>query len=191
MDVREALTRRRAILITPLAFGAIVALTSRKGVAPAQAEEVTIIPFDDSGNALAAEHRKTIVRSDAEWRKILTSEQFYVTRRENTDTPYTGTYYKMHERGIFRCIWCGNAVFHSDTKFDSGTGWPSFYAPIAKENIATRRDTSMMMERVEVHCTLCLAHLGHVFDDGPAPTGLRYCMNESSLRFVRSVARET
>ena len=183
--IKELITRRRALIITPFAFAGIIAVTSRKGAAPPPAEDVTIVPFDELGHAQAAVVEKRVVRTDGEWKKMLTPDQFYVTRRESTDTPYTGTYYKMHEHGLFRCVCCANAVFHSDTKFDSGTGWPSFWAPLTKENIATRRDTSLMMERVEVHCTLCLAHLGHLFDDGPAPTGLRYCLNESSLRFVR------
>lgn len=185
MDWRETLTRRRAVLITPFAFAGLIAVTSRKGSTTPPAEDVAIVPFDDDGNAQAPVMRKRVIRSDAEWKRTLSAEQFYVTRRENTDTPYTGTYYQLHERGIFRCVCCANAVFRSEAKFDSGTGWPSFYEPIAPQNIATRHDTSMMMDRTEVHCALCLAHLGHVFDDGPAPTGLRFCVNESSLRFVR------
>ena len=182
---KEILTRRRALVITPFAFAGLYAVSSRKEKVSAVAEDVTIVPFGDDGRALAASLVKRIVRTDAEWRSILTPNQFYVTRRESTDAPYTGTFYKSHERGLFRCVCCSNAVFGSDAKFDSGTGWPSFWEPVAAQNVATRKDTSLMMERVEVHCTLCLAHLGHVFDDGPAPTGLRYCINESSLRFVR------
>ena len=183
MGWMEEITRRRALVITPFAFAGLYALTSRKGETPV-AEDVTIVPFDDNGVTEAPVTRARVVRSDGEWKKILTPDQFYVTRRESTDSPYTGTMYKSHERGLFRCVCCGNAVFRSEAKFDSGTGWPSFFEAIAKENIATRHDTSMMMDRIEVHCTLCVAHLGHVFDDGPAPTGLRYCINESSLRFV-------
>jgi peptide-methionine (R)-S-oxide reductase len=185
VDWKEILTRRRALIVTPFAFAGLIAVTSRKGPAPPPAEDVTIVPFDDAARAQSAVTMKSVVRTEAEWKRMLTADQFYVTRHEATDSAFTGTYYKLHERGLFRCVCCANAVFHSDTKFDSGTGWPSFWAPIAKENIATRRDTSMMMERIEVHCTLCRAHLGHVFDDGPPPTGLRYCLNESSLRFVR------
>jgi len=186
--LKDQISRRRALWITPLAFAELVALSSRKGSSSGDKTntdpDVTIVPFDDKGVKQEAKRVKRVVKSDAEWRKTLSNEQFYVTRRENTDTPYTGTFYKLHEAGLFRCVCCGNAVFSSDTKFDSGTGWPSFWAPVAEENIQTRKDTSMFMERVAVQCTLCDGHLGHVFDDGPAPTNLRYCINESSLRFV-------
>lgn len=191
--LREQLTRRRALLITPFAFAGLVAVSSRRGDsssgrAPSiQADtdpEVVIVQFDAAGRNQGVVRIKRVERSDAEWRKMLTAEQYYVTRRENTDTPYTGTFYRFHEDGMFRCVCCGNALFSSDAKFDSGTGWPSFWAPVAEENIRTRKDTSMFLERVEIRCTLCAAHLGHVFDDGPAPTHLRYCINESSLRFV-------
>jgi peptide-methionine (R)-S-oxide reductase len=129
-----------------------------------------------------------MVRTDAEWRKSLDAEQYYVTRRQGTDTAFTGTYYQIHDSGLFRCVCCGNALFSSAAKFDSGTGWPSFFAPVAEENIRTRKDTSMFMERVAVACKQCDAHLGHVFTDGPEPTGLRYCINESSLKFIRFAA---
>lgn len=189
--VREQITRRRALVITPFAFAGLVAVSSRKGnpsgePGPANAlAEVLIVPFTDRGEKLAPVRVKKVIRSDAEWRRILDAEQYYVTRRQGTDTPFTGTYYQIHDRGLFRCICCGNALFSSDAKFDSGTGWPSFFAPIAEENISTRKDVSMLMERVEVSCKRCDAHLGHVFTDGPEPTYLRYCINESSLRFVR------
>src|SRR5271169_1002739 len=123
--VKETLTRRRALLITPFAFGGIYALASRKGTTPeAPGEDVNIVQFDDTGKRLGLVRMKRVVRSDSEWRKMLTSEQYYVTRRENTDTPFTGTYYKLHEPGLFRCVCCANAVFSSETKSDSGTGWP-------------------------------------------------------------------
>ena len=184
--LKEQLTRRRALIITPFAFAGIVALSSKKDKTstPSAGEEVTVIQFDDAGQRLGPAQLKRVVKSDAEWRKMLSADQFYVTRRESTDTPFTGTYYKLHQTGLFRCICCANALFTSETKFDSGTGWPSFWDVIAPENVARRHDRSMMMEVIEVHCTLCSAHLGHVFDDGPAPTNLRYCIDESSLRFI-------
>jgi peptide-methionine (R)-S-oxide reductase len=192
--LKEQITRRRALLITPFAFAGLVAISSRRGNSSSEDKdptaEVEIVEFDDQGRKQGAVRRKRIIRSDAEWRRMLSAEQFYVTRRQNTDTPYTGTFYRLHDAGLFRCICCGDALFSSDTKFDSGTGWPSFWAPIAEENIRTRKDTSLFLERVEVRCTLCDAHLGHLFDDGPAPTNLRYCMNESSLRFVARPANE-
>ena len=129
-----------------------------------------------------------IVKTDKEWQKQLTADQYYVTRKKGTERAFTGKYNKHYEKGIYRCVCCGNDLFRSETKFDSGTGWPSFYAPIAPENVRTEKDRSLFMERVEVLCARCDAHLGHVFDDGPQPTGLRYCMNSASLSFVKAGA---
>lgn len=146
--------------------------------------DVTIVDFNEAGQRVDSIQVKRMVRTDGEWRKLLSADQFYVTRKGSTDLPFSGTYYRMHEAGIFRCVCCGTALFSSDAKFDSGTGWPSFWASIAPENIRRHEDRSLFLERVEVVCTRCGAHLGHVFDDGPEPTHLRYCINESALRFV-------
>ena len=126
-------------------------------------------------------NRPTITKTDAEWRNELTSKQYHVLREKGTERAFTGALWDEHRPGIYRCAGCGTELFRSDAKYESGTGWPSFYSPIAPDAVATETDRSWFMTRTEAMCATCGGHLGHVFDDGPAPTGLRYCMNSASL----------
>ena len=157
-----------------------------EAAAKAEPAEVTIVQFSDSGKRLAKVTIPRVVKSEEEWRKELPSGVFDITRHADTEIAFTGKLLNVHDAGVFRCICCDNALFSSATKFDSGTGWPSFWAPIAKENVREISDNSLGMERTAVSCAECDAHLGHVFDDGPQPTGLRYCMNSASLRFAKA-----
>ena len=186
--------QRRVFLATSIATIAGLALWQWKKptvleaapAVPSEPKEVAIVLFSDSGERLNPVRTPKVIKTAAEWRKQLPAGVFEITRNADTEIAFSGKYWNLHDKGIYRCICCGNALFDSATKFESGTGWPSFWAPIAAENVTEIRDTTFGMLRTAVACTECDAHLGHVFDDGPEPTHLRYCMNSASLRFVKS-----
>ena len=191
----ETIDRRKFLAVGALGAAALAlaALRRSAGAIPKHAEimtattseDVLIVSFDDHGKRTGAAKVPKVVKTDAEWKKLLSPLAYSVTRHEDTEYAFSGPYYDNHAAGLYRCICCDTALWASADKFDSGTGWPSFTKPIAKENIVEIKDSSFGMERIAIACARCDAHQGHVFDDGPPPAGLRYCINSVSMRFVK------
>jgi len=179
------LLSRRFFLSNALAAGVLMTRIPPQNLsAPKRSSTVTVENFSAAGKSEGRVQVARVIKTDAEWRKQLSPDSYEVTRHADTERPFTGKNWNNHASGIYRCICCDTPLFDSQTKFESGTGWPSFWQPLSRSNIVESPDNSLRMQRIAVSCARCDAHLGHVFDDGPKPTGLRYCMNSVAMRFV-------